>query len=62
MILGASVLASYMICIVFIHMYKEKPFEVVVLIVVATIFATFLGRPDYFVRDENHRGSGPRLS
>lgn len=45
---GTTVLASYMTCISFIHMYKGKPFEVVVLIVMATIFAAYLRKPELF--------------
>ncbi len=48
MIWGAAVLAFYMTCIVFIHMYKGKPFEVVGLIVIATIFAAYLRKPGLF--------------
>ena len=47
-LIGTAILASYMTCIVFIHIYKEKPFEVVMLIVVATIFAAYLRKPELF--------------
>lgn len=47
-ILGTFLLASYMTCIVFIHMYKGKPFEVVILIVMSTIFAAYLRKPQLF--------------
>lgn len=45
---GATTLASYMTCISFIHMYKGKPFEIVILIVMATIFAAYLRKPEFF--------------
>jgi len=47
-ILGTAILASYMTFIVFIHIYKEKPFEVVILIVMSTIFAAYLRKPYFF--------------
>ncbi len=47
---GTTILASYMTFISFIHMYKGKPFEVVVLIVMATIFAAYLREPELFHR------------
>lgn len=50
MIWGTTILASYMTCIVFIHMLKGKPFEVVDLIVIATIFAAYLRKPELFHR------------
>ncbi len=45
---GTTVLALYMTCIVFIHMFKGKPFEIVSLIVLATIFAAYLRKPELF--------------
>ena len=47
---GTAVLASYMTFIVFIHLYKGKPFEVVGLIVIATIFAAYIRKPELFHR------------
>lgn len=47
---GTTILASYMTFISFIHMYKGKPFEVVVLIAMATIFAAYLRKPELFHR------------
>ena len=50
---GTAILAFYMTFIVFIHLYKEKPFEVAVLIIVATIFAAYLRKPELFhLKDE----------
>ena len=37
-IIGTTILALYMTLIVFIHMYKGKPYDVAILIVMATIF------------------------
>ena len=45
MIWGTAFLALYMTCIVFIHMYKEKPFEVAALIVLATVLAAYIRKP-----------------
>lgn len=45
---GTTILASYMTFISFIHWYKGKPFEVVVLIVMCTIFAAYLRQPQIF--------------
>lgn len=47
-IIGTTLLASHITCIVFIHMYKGKPFEVVTLIVVSTVFAAYLRKPQLF--------------
>jgi hypothetical protein len=49
---GASILASYMTFITCIHWYKGKPFEIVALIVVCTIFATYLRQPHFFHGDK----------
>lgn len=48
MIWGTSLLALYMVCICFIHIYKDKPFEVAALIVLGTIFSAFLRQPQLF--------------
>lgn len=48
MIWGTTLLAFYMTCIVFIHLSKEKPFEVAALIVLATIFAACIRKPHFF--------------
>ena len=45
---GTTILAVYMAFIVFIHMYKGKPFEVAALIVIATIFAAYMRKPQLF--------------
>lgn len=45
---GTSILSIYMTFIVFIHMYKGKPYEVVILIVMATIFAAYIRKPELF--------------
>ena len=45
---GTSILAIYMTFIVFIHMFKGKPYEIVILIVMSTIFAAYLRKPDLF--------------
>lgn len=47
-LIGTSLLALYMTFIVFIHMYKGKPYEVTILIVMATIFASYIRKPQLF--------------
>ncbi|MEL6719384.1 MAG: hypothetical protein AAFO82_08525 [Bacteroidota bacterium] len=47
---GTTILAFYMTLISLIHWYKGKPFEVVVLIVMCTIFAAYLRQPHLFHR------------
>lgn len=46
--IGTTLLAFYMTFIVLIHMYKGKPYEVAILIVMATIFASYIRRPSLF--------------
>jgi len=41
-LIGTSMLVLYMIFIVLIHMYKGKPSEIVILILMATIFASYI--------------------
>ena len=47
-LIGTTLLALYMTFIVFIHMYKGKPYEVAILIVMATIFASYIRKPQLF--------------
>lgn len=42
MLIGTSMLVLYMIAIVAIHLYKGKPSEVVILILIATLFASYI--------------------
>lgn len=49
---GTTILSLYMTFIVFIHLYKGKPFEVVVLIVMCTIFAAYLRKPQLFYNND----------
>ena len=51
MLIGTSMLVLYMTPIVLIHMYKGKPAEIVLLILIATIFAAYIRRPQLFSRD-----------
>jgi len=46
--IGTTFLAFYMTCIVCIHMYKGKPYEVAILIVMTTIFASYIRKPELF--------------
>ena len=48
-LIGTSMLVLYMIFIVLIHMYKGKPSEIVIL--VATIFASYIRKPQLFIRN-----------
>lgn len=50
MLVGVSLLSLYMTSIVFIHMYKGKPYETTILIVMATIFAAYIRQPNLFAR------------
>lgn len=47
-LIGTTLLALYMTLIVCIHMYKGKPYEVAILIVMATIFAAYIRKPHIF--------------
>ena len=52
-LIGTSLLTLYMIFIVLIHMYKGKPSEVVILILMATIFAAYIRKPQLFHQKQN---------
>ena len=45
---GTSILVLYMTFIVFIHLFKGKPFEVAALMVAGTIFAAYFRKPSIF--------------
>ena len=47
-LIGTSMLVFYMIFIVLIHMYKGKPSEIVILILMATILASYIRKPQLF--------------
>lgn len=51
-LVGTSLLVLYMTFIVFIHMYKGKPYEVTILIVIATIFASYIRKPKLFLQKQ----------
>ena len=48
LLIGTSMLVLYMTSIVVIHIYKGKPSEVVILILMATIFASYVRKPKMF--------------
>lgn len=48
LLIGTALLTLYMTFIVFIHMYKGKPYELVILITMATIFASYIRKPQLF--------------
>lgn len=50
-LVGTALLALYMTFIVCIHMYKGKPYEVAMLIVMATIFAAYIRKPQFFHKE-----------
>ena len=47
-LIGTTLLAFYMTFIVFIHISKGKPYEVALLSVMATIFASYIRKPQLF--------------
>ena len=47
-LIGTLMLVLYMTFIVLIHIYKGKPFEIVMLILMATIFASYIRKPKLF--------------
>lgn len=47
-LLGTAMLVLYMTFIILIHMFKGKPSEVVILILMVTIFAAFIRKPTKF--------------
>ncbi len=47
-LIGTSMLVLYMTFIVLIHMYKGKPLEIVILILIATVFTSYIRQPKLF--------------
>ena len=47
-LIGTSMLVLYMIFIVLIHLYNGKPSETVILILMVTIFASYIRKPQLF--------------
>ena len=47
-LIGTAMLVLYMTFIVLIHMHKGKPSEIVMLILMATIFASYIRKPQLF--------------
>ena len=50
--IGSLLLALYMTLIMCIHMYKGKPYEVTILIIMSTIFAAYIRQPQYFRKEK----------
>lgn len=46
--IGTLMLTLYMVFITFIHLVKGKPHEVVILIIIATVFAAYLRKSNAF--------------
>lgn len=53
MLWGTAMLSLYMTGIVFIHILKGKPYEVAMLIVMATVFAAYLRKANLFIKVES---------
>lgn len=51
-LIGTTFLALYMTFVVFVHMYKGKPYEGTILIVMATIFAAYIRKPQLFHQNQ----------
>jgi hypothetical protein len=47
-LIGTAMLVLYMIFVVLIHMYKGKPSEIVLIILMATVFASYIRKPQLF--------------
>ena len=47
-LIGTGLLTMYMTFIIMIHMFKGKPYELVILITMATIFASYIRKPQLF--------------
>ncbi len=50
-LIGTSMLVLYMTFIVLVHIYKGKPSEIVILILIATVFASYIRQPKLFYLD-----------
>lgn len=50
MLIGTFILASYIASVTIIHMFKGKPYEIVLLITMCTIFAAYLRKPQLFYK------------
>ena len=48
--IGAAFLVVYMTLIVSIHIYKGKPYEVAMLMIVCIAFASYIRKPEIFTR------------
>lgn len=48
-LIGTSMLVLYMTFIVLIHIYKGKPAEIVILILIVTVFASYIRKPKLFL-------------
>lgn len=46
--IGTSMLVLYISCVILIHMYRDKPAEIVILMLIATIFASYIRAPKHF--------------
>jgi len=48
-LIGALLLSLYMTMITLIHIYKGKPYELAILIVMATVFSAYIRAPQLFL-------------
>ena len=53
MLIGTSMLVLYMLAITIIHIYKGKPAEILILILIATILATHIRKMNAFSLSSN---------
>src|SRR5690606_4367631 len=50
-LIGTSMLVLYMTIIVLIHKYKGKPSQIISLILMVTIFASYIRKPHLFIKN-----------
>ena len=51
MLWGVTMLSLYMLAVIGIHLYKGKPAEVLMLILMSTLFAAYIRKPEVFERN-----------
>ena len=51
MLWGVTMLSLYMLPVIGIHLYKGKPAEVLMLILMSTLFAAYIRKPEVLARN-----------
>jgi len=51
MLWGVTMLSLYMLPVIGIHLYKGKPAEVLMLILMSTVFAIYIRKPEVFAKN-----------